>query len=60
MVTVKAGAGTSGVGHVVHRLFPNVGRGAVVAHQEVLVVAFEASVVELGPSTADVGRVLPH
>lgn len=53
LVAADAGAVAGVFGDVVDGLLPDVGRGAVVAHEEVLVVLAEAAVVELHPSTTE-------
>ena len=51
LVASDAGAVAGVLGDVVDGLLPDVGRGAVVADEEVLVVLVEAAVVELDPAT---------
>ena len=51
-ITSDAGAVASVVGDVVDGLVPDVGRGAVVANQEVLVVVLKTSVLELSPAAS--------
>ncbi len=48
------------VSHVVHRLLPNVARGAVIAYEKVLKIVFESTILKLDPTATDVGCVLPH